>query len=383
MANKKTSRKKDFTPFFYRSLLDRLKQTRDFMPRILLVGGPGLGKTTVLNAFRSEIEHDDSIVVDDLDRHLEKYLEEFPSSLKAGSDQAVLASAREPRSLLAAGDEGAGLLRSFEVISLDPRAGSVHPEEVMEQVHERFLEERLGGESPVEAEAVEVWRQAIAAISEGHPSLLGAGSDLLLRLWAFFPDSVDAQERELLERIPLQEEVEEYLEHALENVAASVIGPVLEGLERRGEPRIIEQLKVLASGEEWEGEASDRRLLLATGLVSSLKGGRLRPTCRLFRNAIQGHRLTRDEYATRRASYLEKSSVRREVACGFEDTGFDEGFLCLHGEPDFLHKVHLSGGAWRLIRRLAKEQGGLCLSMCCKSIWTCPRRRRCGRPFSG
>ncbi len=351
--------KKSYTPFLYRNLLDRLKETREFMPRVLIVGGPGLGKTTILNRFRQEVENDDSIVIDDLDRDFVKHTNAYSTSLKPDSTRAVIAAARNPEDLINTGDDGASLLRSFDIISLDPSASTVSPISVLTSTHQRFKEERMNGESLVEDETLQIWRRAILQASGGHPTLLKAGNDILLRLWAFFPDTLGFREKELLSKPPAQDEVEKYLESATRDFATAIVNPVVDRMAERNTTRLLEQLKALGSGDTWNGDATDRDDLLATGLVSPSEDGGLQPMCRPFRNAVQAHKATHNPYVTRRTTQTTAVSKRVEVAWTLGSTGNNEGSLQLHGEGNFPHSIPLRGGSWRLLGRLAEEQGGV------------------------
>ena len=240
------------TPFLYESMLEEVLNAGPIWPRILIWGGPGLGKSEFAQVLAREArkvsrlpvtllvgKKEDTLnhlldwtkapaglmIVDDFDRCWCKNLESAVKSLPEDNPETwrIVVTVSNPEELDEEVDiAGSHALTTFHRLRLDPWSDlegvELALQDALREIFEQHIKPLLPPKSDRRAfkKILEHWHTATMAVSEGHPLLAGGSFLEFLRLVdqfrQFKPSLLKLKTQEAP---PTQAEMENYLTAAL------------------------------------------------------------------------------------------------------------------------------------------------------------------------
>ncbi len=385
--------------FLYEHLIDRILNAGPDWPRIIVWGGPCLGKSVFLSRIQEEFaaafdtgpplliarrtedgrrrirawasEPKGMLLIDDLNHLWDPDVDDSLKSLPEDDTATwrIIAAAGSIDSIEERADlSGSPSLNTFHRERLDPwelsRQARGAVKDALELTCAELAQAGGGGELPAFLSAqenpmvVETWLQALLETTGGHPSLVEPAFEGFLRLVQTYPDlrpELLAEPRG--DRRGWRTSIKLYLEdYVLDKGMIGVNKAIRSFKNTRKFPHLV-QLATGGAQSSVIHEAVVRYALRDSGLAYiSHETGRLVVACELIRQRI----LEMADETSIRAEAGQNNEVQRIQITVVESPSLPEveGRLRYETEQGEVGEVAVSGGPWRILRCLAGRAGG-------------------------
>ncbi len=386
--------------FLHDHLLEKILNAGPDWPRVLVWGGPGLGKTAFLECLRDELMGSSELgtpvlilrraadarerirawtadpkgvlLIDDLDHLFNNEIEESLRSLPEENTGTwrIIATAGNIDAIEERADwSGSPSLNTFHRERLDPWERSWQAraaiKDALERTRGKLLQtsdpERLPSfilvpDSPVS----DAWLETILEVSGGHPALVDSAFEGFLNLVKNFPDlRPDLITEPLSDPRDWQTSIQGYLEDYVVDHGMVGINKAIRSFKKN--KRKFSHLVRLATGGGQAAIIHDavvRYSLRDSGLVyTSHETGRLVIASELIRQrilAIAEETTPRHRKTGRGHGEAQRIQIKVVASASLPEV---RGKLCYETEQHEQGEVALSGGPWRILKCLAEVDG--------------------------